>query len=133
MVRRTPRSTRTDTLFPYTTLFRAQADGEGTRPVDQHRITGRGRLDPHHHGERAAGDVEAGRGGDAHRLPAIQRGRFTREARGGGDAGHAVIVARPVLSPAGEIEGEHLRRIEDARRLGGGGEDRKSTRLNSSH
>src|SRR3546814_6592098 len=84
MVRRTPRSTRTDTLFPYTTLFRAQADGEGTRPVDQHRITGRGRLDPHHHGERAAGDVEAGRGGDAHRLPAIQRGRFTREARGGG-------------------------------------------------
>src|SRR3546814_3623962 len=26
MIRRPPRSTRTDTLFPYTTLFRAQAD-----------------------------------------------------------------------------------------------------------
>src|SRR3546814_17010255 len=26
MIRRTPRSTRTDTLFPYTTLFRSRAD-----------------------------------------------------------------------------------------------------------
>src|SRR3546814_2948390 len=26
MIRRPPRSTRTDTLFPYTTLFRAEAD-----------------------------------------------------------------------------------------------------------
>src|SRR3546814_5949636 len=28
MIRRPPRSTRTDTLFPYTTLFRAQAGDE---------------------------------------------------------------------------------------------------------
>src|SRR3546814_298208 len=28
MIRRPPRSTRTDTLFPYTTLFRSQADKE---------------------------------------------------------------------------------------------------------
>src|SRR3546814_16193980 len=27
MIRRPPRSTRTDTLFPYTTLFRAEAGG----------------------------------------------------------------------------------------------------------
>src|SRR3546814_4979603 len=27
MIRRPPRSTRTDTLFPYTTLFRSQEDG----------------------------------------------------------------------------------------------------------
>src|SRR3546814_17948844 len=27
MIRRTPRSTRTDTLFPYTTLFRSRAHG----------------------------------------------------------------------------------------------------------
>src|SRR3546814_16139812 len=27
MIRRPPRSTRTDTLFPYTTLFRADAEG----------------------------------------------------------------------------------------------------------
>src|SRR3546814_3428514 len=32
MIRRPPRSTRTDTLFPYTTLFRSGSDGPG---VDQ--------------------------------------------------------------------------------------------------
>src|SRR3546814_15336854 len=31
MIRRPPRSTRTDTLFPYTTLFRSEAIAEGTR------------------------------------------------------------------------------------------------------
>src|SRR3546814_12830938 len=30
MIRRPPRSTRTDTLFPYTTLFRSQPSGEET-------------------------------------------------------------------------------------------------------
>src|SRR3546814_3376309 len=29
MIRRPPRSTRTDTLFPYTTLFRSLAPGDG--------------------------------------------------------------------------------------------------------
>src|SRR3546814_17629494 len=28
MIRRPPRSTRTDTLFPYTTLFRSEGDGQ---------------------------------------------------------------------------------------------------------
>src|SRR3546814_1542459 len=37
MIRRPPRSTRTDTLFPYTTLFRSRrarlaADGDGVLP-----------------------------------------------------------------------------------------------------
>src|SRR3546814_7333808 len=39
MIRRPPRSTRTDTLFPYTTLFRSQIAHEGfshQRQVDQH-------------------------------------------------------------------------------------------------
>src|SRR3546814_1107449 len=31
MIRRPPRSTRTDTLFPYTTLFRSPAFGTGQR------------------------------------------------------------------------------------------------------
>src|SRR3546814_15210323 len=30
MIRRPPRSTRTDTLFPYTTLFRSHEDGGAT-------------------------------------------------------------------------------------------------------
>src|SRR3546814_6657475 len=29
MIRRPPRTTRTDTLFPYTTLFRSECGGEG--------------------------------------------------------------------------------------------------------
>src|SRR3546814_2451697 len=33
MIRRPPRSTRTDTLFPYTTLFRSDAP-----PADRHRL-----------------------------------------------------------------------------------------------
>src|SRR3546814_1349461 len=32
MIRRPPRSTRTDTLFPYTTLFRSRARGPNSRP-----------------------------------------------------------------------------------------------------
>src|SRR3546814_1312500 len=32
MIRRPPRSTRTDTLFPYTTLFRSTLLGEGCAP-----------------------------------------------------------------------------------------------------
>src|SRR3546814_7367767 len=35
MIRRPPRSTRTDTLFPYTTLFRSHADGEHVVRPDQ--------------------------------------------------------------------------------------------------
>src|SRR3546814_14580662 len=37
MIRRPPRSTRTDTLFPYTTLFRAQADERGRNADRNHR------------------------------------------------------------------------------------------------
>src|SRR3546814_14234954 len=39
MIRRPPRSTRTDTLFPYTTLFRSKTRSAGAqravRPVDE--------------------------------------------------------------------------------------------------
>src|SRR3546814_3939971 len=48
MIRRPPRSTRTDTLFPYTTLFRSQGEDALHRPV----------------GERAVGQVERVAGGD---------------------------------------------------------------------
>src|SRR3546814_19227122 len=45
MIRRPPRSTRTDTLFPYTTLFRspAHADPPGKRAQGHGRAPGRGR------------------------------------------------------------------------------------------
>src|SRR3546814_9652249 len=50
MIRRPPRSTRTDTLFPYTTLFRSRRDkpddagnGAGARRVRDSRERGRAR------------------------------------------------------------------------------------------
>src|SRR3546814_12648659 len=41
MIRRPPRSTRTDTLFPYTTLFRSAGD-----PAGRTRSTGGDAADP---------------------------------------------------------------------------------------
>src|SRR3546814_4744079 len=44
MIRRPPRSTRTDTLFPYTTLFRSAGDDEQLAEiVEQYRL-GDGRI-----------------------------------------------------------------------------------------
>src|SRR3546814_20289215 len=49
MIRRPPRSTRTDTLFPYTTLFRSRlADGRPLQGLDV-------RLQPRRLGPRAPG------------------------------------------------------------------------------
>src|SRR3546814_14859769 len=48
MIRRPPRSTRTDTLFPYTTLFRSPGIGKGARLVDRAAIAShpRGQRQP---------------------------------------------------------------------------------------
>src|SRR3546814_3425277 len=46
MIRRPPRSTRTDTLFPYTTLFRSYALGKAQRLISELRA--RGHHDPIH-------------------------------------------------------------------------------------
>src|SRR3546814_1254136 len=58
MIRRPPRSTRTDTLFPYTTLFRSANDSSSTkRPglggvgnelgkIELHVVAGLGRAEP---------------------------------------------------------------------------------------
>src|SRR3546814_18520794 len=42
MIRRPPRSTRTDTLFPYTTLFRSEALTAQTYTFDQNNFLGGG-------------------------------------------------------------------------------------------
>src|SRR3546814_5972309 len=38
MIRRPPRSTRTDTLFPYTTLFRSLLKGQSAKIVDDGKV-----------------------------------------------------------------------------------------------
>src|SRR3546814_4913796 len=69
MIRHPPRSTRTDTLFPYTTLCRSRsvlsglAVHRGEQAADVDGVPGlRDRLRRSHHGEggRPAGDVSLG-------------------------------------------------------------------------
>src|SRR3546814_5204777 len=54
MIRRPPRSTRTDTLFPYTTLFRSG------RPVELLDLPGAYSLEPSSPDERVTRDVITG-------------------------------------------------------------------------
>src|SRR3546814_20437530 len=68
MIRQPPRSTRTDTLFPYTTLFRslfgaAGVSGEKARDLGQHRQRGGGRS-----GLGAKGRAELAQEQDRRRL-----------------------------------------------------------------
>src|SRR3546814_2099946 len=50
MIRRPPRSTRTDTLFPYTTLFRSHRFGRGRRLVEHRGVRHRHAGQVHDHG-----------------------------------------------------------------------------------
>src|SRR3546814_10232975 len=60
MIRRPPRSTRTDTLFPYTTLFRSR--GVGDRPPLSQAAAPGGRLQHRHdRPARAQHGASAGR------------------------------------------------------------------------
>src|SRR3546814_18750884 len=92
MIRRPPRSTRTDTLFPYTTLFRSTGNGA---------ITGKALVEH----------------------PGVRMVSFT----GGTASGRAIgVVAAQRLIPAAlELGGKSPHIVFE--------EDRKSTRLNSSH
>src|SRR3546814_9381176 len=101
MIRRPPRSTRTDTLFPYTTLFRSQYAAGGPR-VAADRL-----------------------------LPPGRTGRIWRDvghihqSEAGTDEGlhHRTLRLRPGENGHGRTYDQGVR----------SGEDRKNTRLNSSH
>src|SRR3546814_17593415 len=57
MIRRPPRSTRTDTLFPYTTLFRSLVQG-GVERLRGSQVAAVGLLDHHPRAPGAAAGVE---------------------------------------------------------------------------
>src|SRR3546814_9788944 len=135
MIRRPPRSTRTDTLFPYTTLFRSALDGlleiavalvlvlQAAAP--ERPLGGVAALQGEHHrqGDLAVAEIVA------HRLAELRlQGRVVEhvvdELEGDAEAA-AEALQRRLLR--GRPVGHHG---ADA---AGGGEDRKSTRLNSSH
>src|SRR3546814_5429106 len=88
MIRRPPRSTRTDTLFPYTTLFRSRLEmrGFGGDRVDA-------RL-----GDAARGFVEVGRveAHDTRERLAVGEARFGRHQRVGVFCGHLDMIAEQI-------------------------------------
>src|SRR3546814_6893609 len=123
MIRRPPRSTRTDTLFPYTTLFRSARLPDATQPALPHA-------------ERRHSDLDIGILGflrnDA--LPVRKRAvGYDHRARR-----HDLFLLQHhrlrlgVVFPAAMVclAGEYL---QPARRAADRRQDRKSTRLNSSH
>src|SRR3546814_11212140 len=96
MIRRPPRSTRTDTLFPYTTLFRSPRDGTLLRRSRARGATGRmarserfDRIEPacgERRGQRPERRIAAGET-SAHR--SRRRPFMTTGARG--DAHHEAL------------------------------------------
>src|SRR3546814_4793491 len=103
MIRRPPRSTRTDTLFPYTTLFRSVEELRPRRDRDHHRRDAEEAVDAgaRPHGEEMVQPDEIAENGDADRR--IDHRGIAEE-----------LLAREGRGDFGE-------------------EDRKSTSLNSSH
>src|SRR3546814_5545698 len=112
MIRRPPRSTRTDTLFPYTTLFRSRglragaggAAGLGEEFLQQPAILGRQR--------RAVQQVRAPQPRAAQRLLAAPAGDF------GVVAGqeHRRPVTQRVLPRTGSSE-EHTSELQSLMRI----------------
>src|SRR3546814_4205323 len=124
MIRRPPRSTRTDTLFPYTTLFRSLGvryvlQGSIQRQSEQIRVTAQlidasnGATLWSDRWDRPAGDIFAVQTEVAERVAVAL----------GGMGGSAAITAE-------EIRKARRRSPES---LTAYDQDRKSTRLNSSH
>src|SRR3546814_5048426 len=121
MIRRPPRSTRTDTLFPYTTLFRSVRNPGGQCPlVDQRNLSGKFFVDCLLHIALDAGcemlddfDLEA----------AIEQASdCPHNAIVGGNPDHGDGVDPMMFEACEELLSRNLE-----------GSDRKSTRLNSSH
>src|SRR3546814_12375374 len=122
MIRRPPRSTRTTTLFPYTTLFRskcrdqagaAQESGRGCR---DHGGAGFRLLDR----LRPRAEIMAAPGKNTAVLDSVTAPlrRYLDDER----------VTELVINRPGGKKCVNVRRA-----VGGGTVDRKSTRLNSSH
>src|SRR3546814_20028235 len=107
MIRLPPRSTRTDTLFPYTTLFRSSQGDEPHHRLDreqqQHRLQR----------ERAVEQIL-----DAV-IACAEHARFDDPADPHHDGAER--------GPPHPVDGQRVETVLDAI------EDRKSTRLNSSH
>src|SRR3546814_3215132 len=109
MIRRPPRSTRTDTLFPYTTLFRSISDEESIRQFYRFVQDRHGRLDILHNNAAASQGEEILRDmAIEHMDAAVWDRAFIVNTRG------TMLMIKHAIPMMREA-------------------DRKSTRLNSSH
>src|SRR3546814_5317867 len=99
MIRRPPRSTRTDTLFPYTTLFRSTR-----RPPRPHCLAIR-----RHHGVRARAPVGVARGTGGAGLE-LCRSQAAARSFSALRQGRAADRARPSRSPADQAPPAAARR-----------------------
>src|SRR3546814_1974076 len=118
MLRRPPRFTRTDTLFPYTTLFRSDLHGVQRGALAQ--VVG-------DHPDRQA-MFHRRIAADAADVDGVLAGTLGRS--------HVAIAGPVVDHDAARLRRERLARLFLADRpleLDVAGVDRKSTRLNSSH
>src|SRR3546814_13709441 len=108
MIRRPPRSTRTDTLFPYTTLFRSQRlqgrprgrpalPGTARRPVSRHRRRPRRPAGDRVRGLRRARDLRGRRRRPDPPPPRQRHHRRRRPTYSGAAARGAVEVTRVLL------------------------------------
>src|SRR3546814_6485766 len=96
MIRRPPRSTRTDTLFPYTTLVRSDPGraGQSDQPLAYAYLSSRHRLDTAPT-ENRAGDRSAGVCDHGLSAIAVRRRVYAQYGRGR-SALHALRLAGPV-------------------------------------
>src|SRR3546814_14725881 len=131
MIRRPPRSTRTDTLFPYTTLFRslASAFGLGTilgPAIAPYLILG------------AIGKIEIGLAGPTFVFALFGLGvwlavrRMLPDDRGGGGDGHGAATAYPSIggqSSGASITAATADRDADKDRKSGGKGKRVAVRV----
>src|SRR3546814_7310457 len=100
MIRRPPRSTRTDTLFPYTTLFRSCADRRGA-DGGARATAGAGPL------QRQT--PSSGRTVD----PVLASGRWRLDA-----AVHVVLSGRPHVNARGPLRSEeHTSELQSLMRI----------------
>src|SRR3546814_14651239 len=138
MIRRPPRSTRTDTLFPYTTLFRSSGASASLRSLPENRIVQDlappGELFLHELAELLGRIGDRHLGADAREAPLELFGlrhslhrivepadRLRRRVVRRHEAGHA--TQRPAL-PAGVASGHHTRRRPHSPRPGQWREER---------
>src|SRR3546814_12595630 len=121
MIRRPPRSTRTDTLFPYTTLFRSPAavPAKDLPPSPPLQIIGKMKNTLK---GRVVG-ILIDDGSDAATIKALRKAAET--------TGAAVKIVAPKVG--GAKLGDGKQQSADGQLAGTPSTDRKSTRLNSSH